>query len=427
MRHLLFLAQRLPYPPNKGDKIRSWHILEHLAKRYRVHLGCFIDDEADWQYADHVRSLCASSHFAALKPWPARARCGLALASDKPLTFAYFQDSGLRRWVRDVHTRETIDAHFVFCSSMAPFSQAIDDFSGRRVIDFVDVDSQKWEDYADRSSLPKNLIYRRESKLLRRAEAEIAAAFDHAVLVSEEEAQLFVDLHPAVRGKVGALRNGVDGGFFNPSLDFTNPYPDQAPTLVFTGMMDYWANIDAVTWFAGQVFPKLQEARPDLRFAIVGGRPSADVQRLGERPGILVTGRVADVRPYVRHAVLAVAPMRIARGVQNKVLEAMAMGRAVVTTPDGATGIDAVDGRDLAVAAAEPGAMIARISTLLQDQTTRDAIGLHGRRLIETLYTWPRQLENLSTLIDDHRFDRDHSRHDRTTKMKADAAQRRFA
>jgi sugar transferase (PEP-CTERM/EpsH1 system associated) len=400
MRHILFLAQRLPYPPNKGDKIRSWHILEHLAKRYRVHLGCFIDDEADWQYADHVRSVCASTHFAALKPWPARLRCGLALAGAQPLTFAYFDDAGLRRWVRSVHEREPIDAQFAFCSSMAPFAESIANFRGRRVIDFVDVDSQKWDDYAARSPAPKKWIYRREANLLRRAEAAIASRFDRAVLVSEEEAQLFRTLHPATASKVGALRNGVDEKYFDPALPFDNPYADDAPTLVFTGMMDYWANIDAVTWFAEEVFPRLREAVRDLRFAIVGGRPSAEVQRLAQRDGVLVTGRVADVRPFVRHATLAVAPMRIARGVQNKVLEAMAMGRAVVTTPDGATGIAATDGRDLAVAAAEPAAMAKRILDLLQDSPAREAIANEGRRLIESHYTWPRQLETLCALID---------------------------
>lgn len=426
MRHILFLAQRLPYPPNKGDKIRSWHILEHLATRYHVHLGCFIDDEADWQYVEHVRSICASAHFATLSPWAARVRCGLGLVRGQPLTFAYFDDSGLRRWVRELHDREPIDAQFVFCSSMAPFAESIENFRGRRVIDFVDVDSQKWDDYAARSSAPKKWIYQREAKTLRRAEATIAARFDRAVLVSEEEAQLFNTLHPATAEKVGALRNGVDERYFDPTLSFANPYADEAPTLVFTGMMDYWANIDAVTWFADKVFPRLRESARDLRFAIVGGRPSTEVQRLGQREGILVTGRVPDVRPYVQHATLAVAPMRIARGVQNKVLEAMAMGRAIVTTPDGATGIAATDGRDVAIAAAEPAAMAARILSLLKDSAARSALGLEGRRLTEARYTWSRQLENLTALIDGG-ANRETTEHSCDIEPAAGAPHRRYA
>jgi sugar transferase (PEP-CTERM/EpsH1 system associated) len=283
---------------------------------------------------------------------------------------------------------------------MAPFSDAAPHFVGRRVIDFVDVDSQKWADYAARTKPPRRWIYRREAALLRREEAAIAARFDCALLVSDEEAALFNALHPATAAKVGALRNGVDDRYFNPSLDFTNPYGDMAPTVVFTGMMDYWANVDAVVWFADEVFPRLRAALPELRFAVVGGRPSPEVVRLGQRAGILVTGRVADVRPYVRHATLAVAPMRIARGVQNKVLEAMAMGRAVLTTPEGATGIDALDGRDLAVAPAEPQAMAARLLALLTDEAQRSAIAARGRAVIEARYTWSRQLENLNPLIE---------------------------
>jgi sugar transferase (PEP-CTERM/EpsH1 system associated) len=399
MRHILFLAQRMPYPPNKGDKIRSWHILEHLAKRHAVHLGCFVDDAADWQYADHVRSVCASTHFVALKPWAARARCGAALLAGAPLTFAYFHDRGLTEWVQQTHEREAIDAQFVFCSSMAPFSRAVKNFTGRRVIDFVDVDSQKWDDYAARSNVPKKLIYAREARLLRRAEKDIVAAFDRAVLVSEEEAKLFTDLHPSGAGKVGALRNGVDEAFFDPARATTTPYECDAPTLVFTGMMDYWANIDAVTWFADEVLPRVREQISGVRFAIVGARPTQAVEKLGQREGVIVTGRVPDVRPYLAHATLAVAPMRIARGVQNKVLEAMAMARPVLTTPEGATGIAAEEGRDLAIAVAEPRAMAERIVELLRTEEKRVRLAVNGRRLIEERYTWPRQLEALDALL----------------------------
>lgn len=209
----------------------------------------------------------------------------------------------------------------------------------RRVMDFVDVDSDKWRQYAEQQSWPMSWIYAREARQLLAYDRNIAANWDASLFVSEAEAELFRAMVPAASGRVHALHNGVDLDYFTPRQDHANPYGEGEQVLVFTGAMDYWANVDAVTWFVDEVWPRLRDDLAQARFYIVGSRPSEAVRALAKRPGVVVTGTVDDVRPYLAHARLAVAPLRVARGVQNKVLEAMAMARPLVMTPAAADGI----------------------------------------------------------------------------------------
>src|SRR5918995_932964 len=295
MEDLLFLAHRIPYPPNKGDKIRSWHLLRHLASRYRVHLGCFVDDPQDHQHEPVLRALCASCHFAPLNPKTAKLGSLRGLLTGDALTFAWFRDPQLTRWVKETH-----------------------------------------------------------------AARPIAARSSASLFVSEAEADLLRRRPGIAAEHVHALGNGVDLEYFDGTRTYPDPYPPGGPVLVFTGMMDYRANVDAVLWFADAILPEIRARHPDARFAIVGAKPDEKVKRLAERPGIIVTGRVEDVRPYVAHAAVAVAPLRIARGIQNKVLEAMAMARPVVASAEAFEGIDAVAGEHLIVED-EPAAYADRI------------------------------------------------------------------
>ncbi len=344
MESLLFLAHRLPYPPNKGDKIRSYHMLRYLAQRYRVYLGTFIDDPDDWRYVESLQDLCAEVYVRPLHPLRAKLRSLRGLVTGQALTLPYYRDESMARWAHHTLTRHGIRRALAFSSAMGQYLP--DDLapSLQRVMDFVDVDSDKWRQYAEQQSWPMNWVYRREARRLRSYDRAIAETWDASLLVSEAEAELFRGLVSACAGqRVHALHNGVDLNYFQPRQDYPSPYVDGEQALVFTGAMDYWANVDAVTWFADEVWPRVRDGFERARFYIVGARPSDAVQALAKRTGIVVTGTVKDVRPYLAHAHLAVAPLRVARGIQNKVLEAMAMARPLVMTPAAADGIPLPD------------------------------------------------------------------------------------
>jgi sugar transferase (PEP-CTERM/EpsH1 system associated) len=390
MEDLLLLIHRIPYPPNKGDKIRSYHLLKHLSRHYRVHLATFVDDPDDWQYVPHVEALCASSHFARMNPRLARVRSLGALLKNRSLSQEYYRDAGMARWVDDTLAAHRIDRVLVFCSPMAQYAE--NHRSARRVIDFCDIDSEKWRQYAEQKSFPMNLVYRYEAKQLLRYERQIARDYDASLFVSAPEAALFRSLAPESGPKIGHFTNGVDTEYFSPERPYENPFAAGERALVFTGAMDYWPNIDAVKWFAAEVFPTVHKRFPDARFYIVGSRPAPAVQALAQQPGVVVTGTVPDVRPYIAHAAAAVAPLRIARGVQNKVLEAMAMATPVVVSPQALEGIDAVPGSEL-VLADEPAAFAGACAALLEGQDGAiDAIGRAARDKVQRRYSWSSNL-----------------------------------
>jgi sugar transferase (PEP-CTERM/EpsH1 system associated) len=272
----------------------------------------------------------------------------------------------------------------------------------RRVLDMVDVDSAKWADYAARAGLPARLLgagllWAREARTLLAFERAAARDYDHTLFVSRDEAATFSALAPESAGRIGWRDNGVDFSAFAPAHAGASPYPEGGPYAVFTGTMDYRPNVDAVTWFADAVLPLIRQRHPALRFAIVGANPAPAVRRLGARPGILVTGRVADTRPYLAHAALAVAPLRLARGTQNKVLEALAMARPVVATPEAFAGLRAVPGRDLLVGA-DAASLAAHAGDVLAGR--HPGLGAAGRALVQRDYAWDRTLAGLERLFE---------------------------
>lgn len=403
MEHLLFLAHRIPYPPNKGDKIRSWHLLRHLAQRYRVHLGTFIDDADDWQYVNTVRQVCADTHFASLSPRSARLRSVSALFAGRPLTLDYYRNTGLQSWVTETIRSRNIRKVLVFSSAMAQFVPPLHGESSssigqvRRVIDFVDVDSDKWAQYAASKHWPMKWIYRREAEKLLDYERSVAADFDASLFVSPEEAQLFQLLAPESAAKISHFSNGVDAEYFSPAHSLHNPFDADEEALVFTGAMDYWPNIDAVQWFAAEVFPHVRAQRPNAVFYIVGSRPATQVEALAAQAGIRVTGTVPDVRPYLAHAKAAVAPLRIARGIQNKVLEAMAMAKPVVVSSQALEGIAAQPGNEVLLAKDAQDFIAALIRQLGSPDT---AIGQRGREKVLAQYSWPAHLAAVDALLE---------------------------
>lgn len=387
MEDLLLLIHRIPYPPNKGDKIRSYHLLKHLARDYRVHLATFVDDADDWQHVPKVEAMCASSHFAALNPTLARVRSLGALVKNRSLSLDYYQDANLERWVDQAVAAHGIKRVLVFSSPMAQYA---DKYRGaRRVIDFCDVDSDKWRQYADKKSWPMSWLYRHEARQLLSYERRVARDYDASLFVSEPEAALFRQLAPESDARIGWFNNGVDTDYFTPHADYASPYAPGEIAITFTGAMDYWPNVDAVQWFVQEAMPLLRKQTPALQFYIVGARPSPQVQELAKIDGVHVTGTVPDVRPYIAHARAAVAPLRIARGIQNKVLEAMAMATPVVVSPQALEGIHAEPGRELLLA--HDGAGFADAVQRLLERGNND-MGLAARARVENHYSWPSNL-----------------------------------
>jgi len=395
IRDLLFLAHRIPYPPNKGDKIRAWHFLRHLAQKRRVHLGCFIDDEHDWAHVGFLKELGGETCFARLRRASALARSVPALLTRQPLTLAYYHDAKLAEWVRRLR-RDRPMTVFVCSSAMAQY--VMDGPPSPRLIDFVDVDSEKWRDYARRTRWPIAEVYRREGHTLLDVERSIARQFDASIFVSDAEASLFRQLAPESSDRVSAVSIGVDAQRFSPEIDYPDFYGGAGSSaLCFTGMMDYWPNVDAVVWFVDSVFSRIRHARASATFWIVGANPAAAVRRLARTPGVVVTGRVADTRPYLAHAAAVVAPLRVARGIQSKVLEAMAMGRPVIASAEAFEGLHVEPGRDLIVAhsADEFAGAIERV----WDAEFGAVLGSRAREVVLERYDWPHQLATLDAVF----------------------------
>jgi sugar transferase (PEP-CTERM/EpsH1 system associated) len=394
MANILYLVHRLPYPPNKGDKVRSYHLLKHLVRAHRVFLGTFIDDPEDERHLDTVRPLCAGLHVVRLNPGLARLYSLRGLFSGEALSLPYYRDASLQAWVDGVLAGEKIDAIVLFSSPMAQYV-------GREsrlpvLLDFVDVDSAKWTQYAQTHRGPKAWIYGREGRLLLAFERRAAMDAVRSFFVTENEADLFRRAAPECAGRVEAMQNGVDADFFRPDPALPTPFCNGELPIVFTGAMDYHPNEDAAVWFAREVMPLLADGHPEARFYVVGRAPTAAVRALaGEH--VVVSGTVPDVRPYLQHAALVVAPLRIARGIQNKILEAMAMARPVVASAECAGGVDALPGIDFLVAAGAK-EFAARIGQLFAQPDLQRRIGEAARRCVLDRYSWQAHL----AVIDRH-------------------------
>jgi sugar transferase (PEP-CTERM/EpsH1 system associated) len=395
MSNVLYLVHRLPYPPNKGDKVRSFHLLKHLAARHRVFLGTFIDDPQDEAYVEVVASYCAQMHIARLAPRIAKLRSLRGLLNGQALTLAYYRNTALQAWVDRMLRDEGIDAVVVFSSVMAMF---VEGGSRRKLVDFVDVDSLKWVQYAPQHPWPMSWLYRREGSRLLAFERSVAVQSGRSFFVTQAEADLFCGLAPECAGNVEAMCNGVDADYFSPQHDLPVPFDSQEIALVFTGAMDYWPNIDAVSWFATEILPSLLQSWPNIRFYIVGRSPTAAVLALAGKQ-IVVTGTVPDVRPYLRHAAVVVAPLRLARGVQNKVLEAMAMGLPVVASQECSTAIDAIPERDF-LTAGTVSQFVSQVEAILGEPDRARLIGTAARERVLARYSWDAHLSIIDRYLE---------------------------
>ena len=396
MANLLYLVHRMPYPPNKGDKVRSYHLLKHLLQQgHEVFLGTFVDDPDDELHLPTLRGLCADLCAVTLQSRSAKVRSLAGLAHGEPLTLHYYDSPRLHAWVRQTVATRHIDAVLVFSSSMAQYAEGLAGLP--TLVDLVDVDSAKWTDYAANHAWPMSWLYRREGERLLAYERAVVARAYRSFLVTDREVELFSRLAPESAGRVEALCNGVDAEHFAPLHDRPSPFEAAEWPLVFTGAMDYWPNIDAVTWFAREVLPALVRHWPALRFHIVGRSPAPAVRALASAT-VSVSGTVPDVRPYLQHAAAVVAPLRLARGVQNKVLEAMAMGRPVVCASACIEAIAARPGEHLLAADAAE-AYVSQLEPLLAAPALAAALGAAGRRHVVDHFSWPARLARLDTML----------------------------
>ncbi len=248
-----------------------------------------------------------------------------------------------------------------------------------------------------RGPRPMRPIYQREWRRVTALERRIAHECDLSSFVSDAEAVLFARLVPDCAARIRGVSNGVDHHYFDPNRDHAAVYDPNLPTYVFTGTMDYKPNVDAVTWFVTEILPAIRRALPAARFYIVGNHPTANVRALAAAGAVFVTGHVSDVRPYVAHATASVAPMRVAHGIQNKVLEAMSLGKPVVLTSRALEGIDAEPGREVILA--DTAKDFAAACCRLAAYGDREGIGAAARRLVLRNFDWSVTLRGFDDLL----------------------------
>ncbi len=399
MSEILFLAHRIPFPPDRGDKIRSHHVVKRLARIAPIHVATFADDESDM--AEEVELAAMARSYKLVRRSKPLLLAGVqALAARQPVSLTAFYDAGLAAYVEAVLANHPISMIYVFSGQMGQYVPG--HFTGRVIADFVDADSAKFEAYAQKKRGVARWIDAREAQMLRDEEARLAMRADVSLLISTAEAGIFASrLSPAERegADIRVLPNGIDSALFDPATVEADPrlraYP--YPRLIFTGQMDYAPNVEAALRAATRIMPLIRAKFPDASLHIVGRRPAPEVIELHEVGGCNVWGRVDDMRCWLKGADLALVPLDIARGVQNKVLEAMAMALPVVLTPGAATGIGASDGRHLATAESDEGLAEAAIA-LLRDPRRARITGLAARRFVSEEASWQAALAPLAEI-----------------------------
>ncbi|BCG64829.1 MAG: hypothetical protein methR_P2622 [Methyloprofundus sp.] len=395
MKNLLFLVHRIPYPPNKGDKIRSYNFLKGLAEHYNIHLVAFIDDPEDWQYVGKIEALTDTSLLVNLNSSIAKVKSLTGLLTNKALSLPYYQSHKVQKWIDKTVQENRIEKVFIYSSAMAQYVDKYDDLDV--TIDFVDVDSDKWSQYAQKAAWPMSWVYRREAKQLLDYDKRVAKQSKMSAFVSEAESVLFKGLFDDNSEQITYVNNGVDTVFFDPYLQYKNPYIGKGSNVVFTGAMDYWANIDAVIWFVEKVFPLVKQQNSNAQFYIVGSNPAKEVLQLATTEGVSVTGRVNDIRAYVFFANVIVTPLLIARGIQNKILEAMAMGKRIVATPQAIEGITITDQEVTVIENSMDFAM-----QVVRDlnNTRTDYCSVENRDFVTKHYSWSASLKRLTQIIE---------------------------
>ena len=397
MGEFLFLAHRVPFPPDRGDKIRSHHLLKGLAKLGPVHAGTFAETPQDMAQKGELAAI-AKTHALIQRKKPLPFAGVEALIQHRPVSLTAFDHEAMRRYVAKTLGNHKIDTVFVFSGQMGQYIPG--DYAGRVIIDLCDVDSAKFEAYA--AAGQRSWLNRREGRLLAREEERLAHRADTTLLISDNEVALFRSRLSSTRQvELCALGNGIDASFFDPDRVALHPDLEEGedPQLVFTGQMDYAPNVAAAEWMIENIMPALRRTYARARFHIVGRAPTAALRDRHGENGVRVWGEVPDVRPFLKSADLVAAPLLIARGVQNKVLEAMAMAKPVVLTPGAATGFAAENDLHFAIARPDPAEMLVRIEALLADRDKRMEMGRAAREFVIDRMSWDSVHKRLAQVV----------------------------
>lgn len=389
LRDILYLTHRVPYPPDKGDRIRTYHILRFLAGRARVHLACLADEPVPATAHAELERYCP--RVAVVPLGVARWWHGaVSFALGSTLTEGVFHAAAFGRLIKDWCRATPFSAALASSSSLVPYLRNPALRGVPAVVDLMDVDSQKWLDFAGATRGPRSWLYRTEGRRLRKLEAILPGEFHAVTLVSAAEAELCRQF--CASGRVEAIPNGVDLDYFQPSQAATEP------ACVFVGALDYRPNVDGIDWFCRRVWPGVLQGRPATKLYVVGRRPVKTVRELSRLTGVEVVGTVPDVRPYLHRARVAIVPLRLARGVQNKVLESLALGKPTVAAPPALAALGVEPGIHL-LTASSAADWEAAVLRLLDDEPFGRQLGAAGRRYTEDHHAWDRCLEPLAALL----------------------------
>ncbi|MFZ5759499.1 MAG: TIGR03087 family PEP-CTERM/XrtA system glycosyltransferase [Thermodesulfobacteriota bacterium] len=399
-KNLLFISHRVPYPPNKGDKIRSFNILKHLSKKYNIYLACMIDDKRDITASQNLHTFISGFYFDIINPFWKKIFSITAFLRSLPISVYYFYSNSVQQSIDSLLEKQHMDVIFCYSSPTAEYIFSSKHYSKLQqslwIMDFIDLDSYKWLQYSKASSFPMSVIYRLEAKFLRRYEKRVSKEFQHIFITTEAEKALFLQ-QVSLEANITPLQNGVDFHYFSPNHQ-TSIEKNEVYSLIFAGVMDYFPNIDGVKWFAEDIFPLILKKIPSVTFYIVGSNPTEDVKQLGQRPKITVTGFVDDVRDYYSIADVCIVPLRIARGIQNKVLEGMAMSKPTVCTPQALVGIEKTSKNELFVAESEK-SFADSVVSLLQNKLLMQEMGMQARKFVRNNYSWEGNLQKLDSIL----------------------------
>lgn len=387
---ILYLCHRFPFPPKRGGKIRPFNMIRHLSVDHAVTVASLARSEAEAEEGQGIAPYCARFEIAQVRNPIQFARMVARLPTPTPSSMGFFYSADLAHRVRMLLSRERFDLIFVHCSSVAQYVAHVSDIP--KILDFGDMDSQKWLEYARYKPFPISLGYRLEGAKLARAERRLAARFDMCTATTRAECDTLESYRVDV--PTDWFPNGVDSTFFAPADEAYD-----TDTISFVGRMDYYPNQECMFDFCANTLPLLRLSRPNVKLLIVGADPSPAVRKLGELPGVTVTGSVPDVRPYVRSSALMVAPLNIARGTQNKILEAMAMGVPVVTSAAAAGGVDARD-REHFIVARTPPEYAAALLRIMSEPAERRRLAESGRARMLTHHAWDRSMRRLDGIIE---------------------------
>lgn len=387
---ILYVCHRFPFPPKRGGKIRPFNMIRHLSQHHQVTVCSLARSEAEAEEGRGIAPHCERFEMGRVSNPLQMLRMVIRLPTTVPSSMGYFYSPELAAKVNELLATERFDLIFVHCSSVAQYVSHVRDIP--KILDFGDMDSQKWLEYVNYKPFPLKAGYWLEGNKMEREEKRLARLFNLCTATTRAEWETLESYSTGVASDW--FPNGVDAGFFTPDGEGYD-----ADTISFIGRMDYYPNQEAMFRFCEQTWPLLRDRRPNMKLLIVGADPIPAVLKLGELPGVTVTGSVPDVRPYILRSAAMVAPLNIARGTQNKILEAMAMGVPVISSSIAAGGVDAKSEEHFLVADT-PAEYADAILRLVEQPAERERLSRAGRERMLSHHAWPRSMERLDGIIE---------------------------